>query len=267
MTQVCIQNTALSTPKTSPPRLTSCVKMLQTMRQETVLTEPGTTRCTTTGSWCRSTPASSPAGSATRNRRVPTGLAYSTWNTARGRGDAGCLPGAQRRCPGAGLHPRGLLARAGQARPFLRRAGVHARRDLRRDPELRALSGGDGAAHHAAGGPRGGLDLAPHRRFGGDRRRITVAGHSAGAVGSHDAGLPVAAVRCGAAQGHGAQRAGDLGPARPGTDHGRPSCNPRCSSRRSRWRRRARRLPAPKQGTLYTVTGGDESQEYHRQTA
>jgi len=104
-------------------------------------------------------------------------------------------------------------------------------------------------------------------RFGGDRRRITVAGHSAGGQlaammlaclwPQFDAALPRDTVRSALA----ISGLHDLEPIMR-----TPFLQPTLQLTREQVAQASpARLPAPKQGTLYTVTGGDESQEYHRQ--
>jgi arylformamidase len=104
-------------------------------------------------------------------------------------------------------------------------------------------------------------------RFGGDRKRIVVAGHSAGGQLAAmmlaclwqqlDAALPRDAVRSALA----ISGLHDLDPIMR-TPFLQPSLRltPEQVAQAS-----PARLPAPKQGTLYTVAGGDESAEYHRQ--
>lgn len=104
-------------------------------------------------------------------------------------------------------------------------------------------------------------------RFGGDRRRIVVAGHSAGGqlaammLACHwpqvDAALPRDAVRSALA----ISGLHDLQPIMR-TPFLQPSLNltPEQVAQAS-----PARLPAPKHGMLYTVTGGNESEEYLRQ--
>jgi arylformamidase len=104
-------------------------------------------------------------------------------------------------------------------------------------------------------------------RFGGDRRRIVVAGHSAGGQLAAmmlscmwtqlDAALPRDAVR-GALAISGLH---DLDPIMR-TSFLQPTVQltPEQVAQAS-----PARLPAPRTGTLYTVAGGDESTEYHRQ--
>jgi arylformamidase len=104
-------------------------------------------------------------------------------------------------------------------------------------------------------------------RFGGDRRRIVVAGHSAGGQLAAmmlaclwpqlDAALPKDTVRSALA----ISGLHDLDPIMR-TPFLQPSLNltPQQVAQAS-----PARLPAPKQGTLYTVTGGKESTEYLRQ--
>jgi arylformamidase len=104
-------------------------------------------------------------------------------------------------------------------------------------------------------------------RFGGDRRRIVVAGHSAGGQLAAmmlaclwpqlDPALPKDTVRSALA----ISGLHDLDPIMR-TPFLQPSLNltPQQVAQAS-----PARLPAPKHGTLYTVTGGDESAEYLRQ--
>jgi arylformamidase len=104
-------------------------------------------------------------------------------------------------------------------------------------------------------------------RFGGDRRRIVVAGHSAGGQLAAmmlsclwtqlDAALPRDAVR-GALAISGLH---DLDPIMR-TSFLQPTVQltPEQVAQAS-----PARLPAPRNGSLYTVAGGDESAEYHRQ--
>lgn len=104
-------------------------------------------------------------------------------------------------------------------------------------------------------------------RFGGDPRRITVAGHSAGGQlaammlaciwPQHDGGLPRDTVRNALA----ISGLHDLDPIMR-APFLQPSLNltPQQVGQAS-----PARLPAPKHGTLYTVTGGNESEEYLRQ--
>ena len=105
-------------------------------------------------------------------------------------------------------------------------------------------------------------------RFGGDPRRIVVAGHSAGGQLAAmmaaclwpqlDAGLPRDVV-------HGALAISglhDLDPImRTPFLQGALQLTPAQVAQAS-----PARLPAPRHGTVYAVTGGDESAEYHRQT-
>jgi arylformamidase len=104
-------------------------------------------------------------------------------------------------------------------------------------------------------------------RFGGDRRKIVVAGHSAGGQlaammlaclwSQLDAALPRDAVRSALA----ISGLHDLDPIMR-TPFLQPALQltPQQVAQAS-----PARLPAPRQGTLYTVAGGDESAEYHRQ--
>jgi arylformamidase len=104
-------------------------------------------------------------------------------------------------------------------------------------------------------------------RFGGDRKRIVVAGHSAGGQLAAmmlaclwqqlDAALPRDAVRSALA----ISGLHDLDPILR-TPFLQPSLRltPEQVAQAS-----PARLPAPRQGTLYTVAGADESAEYHRQ--
>ena len=104
-------------------------------------------------------------------------------------------------------------------------------------------------------------------RFGGDRRRIVVAGHSAGGQLAAmmlaclwpqlDAALPRDAVRSALA----ISGLHDLDPLMR-TTFLQPviRLTPEQVQQAS-----PARLPAPRHGTLYTVAGGDESAEYHRQ--
>ena len=104
-------------------------------------------------------------------------------------------------------------------------------------------------------------------RHGGDPRRITVAGHSAGGQLAtmmlacqwtrHDSRLPAQTVRSALA----ISALHDLEPIMH-TPFLQPSLHltPAQVAQAS-----PARLPPPGQGTLYTVTGGDESEEYLRQ--
>lgn len=103
--------------------------------------------------------------------------------------------------------------------------------------------------------------------FGGDARRITVAGHSAGGQLAammlacqwqrHDAALPPDVVRNVLA----ISALHDLEPIMQSPFlQGDLKLTPQQVAQAS-----PARLPAPPQGTLYTVTGGDESEEYLRQ--
>lgn len=104
-------------------------------------------------------------------------------------------------------------------------------------------------------------------RFGGDRRRIVVAGHSAGGQLAAmmlaclwpqlDAGLPRDTVRSALA----ISGLHDLDPIMR-TPFLQPTLGltPEQVAQAS-----PARLPAPRQGTLYTVAGSSESSEYHRQ--
>lgn len=104
-------------------------------------------------------------------------------------------------------------------------------------------------------------------RFGGDRRRIVVAGHSAGGQLAAmmlaclwpqlDPALPRDTVRSALA----VSGLHDLEPIMR-TPFLQPSLQltPQQVAQAS-----PARLPAPRQGTLYTVAGADESTEYHRQ--
>ena len=104
-------------------------------------------------------------------------------------------------------------------------------------------------------------------RYGGDRRRIVVAGHSAGGQLATmmlsclwpqlDAALPRDAV-CGALA---ISALHDLDPLMR-TPFLQPAL--RLTPEQVQLASPAR-LPAPRQGTLYTVAGGSESAEYHRQ--
>lgn len=104
-------------------------------------------------------------------------------------------------------------------------------------------------------------------RRGGDPNRITVAGHSAGGHlaammlaclwSVHDAALPADLVK-GALAISGLH---DLDPIMH-TPFLQPSLNLTAGQVRQA---SPARLPAPAQGTLYTVTGGDESEEFLRQ--
>lgn len=104
-------------------------------------------------------------------------------------------------------------------------------------------------------------------RFGGDRRRIVVAGHSAGGHLAAmmlaclwpqlDAALPKDTVRNALA----VSGLHDLDPIMRTPFLQRDlSLTPQQVARAS-----PARLPAPRHGTLYSVAGGDESAEYHRQ--
>src|SRR5690606_18516763 len=104
-------------------------------------------------------------------------------------------------------------------------------------------------------------------RWGGDRRRIVVAGHSAGGQLAAmtlaclwqqlDAELPKDAVRCALA----ISGLHDLDPIMR-----TPFLQPDLGLTPSQVGRASpARLPAPRHGTLYAVAGGDESEEYHRQ--
>lgn len=104
-------------------------------------------------------------------------------------------------------------------------------------------------------------------RYGGDRKRIVVAGHSAGGHLAAmslaclwpqlDAALPRDAVKSALA----ISGLHDLDPIMR-TPFLQPDLRltPEQVAQAS-----PARLPAPKQGTLYAVAGGDESAEYHRQ--
>jgi arylformamidase len=103
--------------------------------------------------------------------------------------------------------------------------------------------------------------------FGGDPRRITVAGHSAGGQLAtmmlacewrrHDAALPADVVRSALA----ISALHDLDPIMKS-----PFLQVDLKLTREQVARASpARLPAPPHGTLYTVTGGDESEEYIRQ--
>ena len=104
-------------------------------------------------------------------------------------------------------------------------------------------------------------------RFGGDRRRIVVAGHSAGGQLAAmmldclwpqlDAALPRDTVRSALA----ISGLHDLDPIMK-----TPFLQPTLKLTRQQVAQASpARLPAPRQGTLYTVAGGDESPEFHRQ--
>ncbi|HEY0826276.1 MAG TPA: alpha/beta hydrolase [Ramlibacter sp.] len=104
-------------------------------------------------------------------------------------------------------------------------------------------------------------------RFGGDRRRIVVAGHSAGGQLAAmmlaclwpqlDAALPRDTVRSALA----ISALHDLEPIMK-----TPFLQSTLQLTREQVAKASpARLPAPKQGTLYTVAGGDESSEFHRQ--
>lgn len=104
-------------------------------------------------------------------------------------------------------------------------------------------------------------------RFGGDRRRIVVAGHSAGGQLAAmmlaclwpqlDAALPKDTVRSALA----ISGLHDLDPIMK-----TPFLQPTLQLTRPQVAQASpARLPAPRQGTLYTVAGGDESTEFHRQ--
>jgi arylformamidase len=104
-------------------------------------------------------------------------------------------------------------------------------------------------------------------RFGGDRRRIVVAGHSAGGQLAAmmlaclwpqlDAALPKDTVRSALA----ISGLHDLDPIMK-----TPFLQPTLKLTRQQVAQASpARLPAPRQGTLYTVAGGDESPEFHRQ--
>lgn len=104
-------------------------------------------------------------------------------------------------------------------------------------------------------------------RFGGDRRRIVVAGHSAGGQLAAmmltclwpqlDAALPRDAVRSALA----ISGLHDLDPIMR-TPFLQPSLQ---LTREHVAQASPARLPAPRSGTLYGVIGGNESAEYHRQ--
>jgi arylformamidase len=104
-------------------------------------------------------------------------------------------------------------------------------------------------------------------KHGGDPGRITVAGHSAGGHlaammmaclwTAHSTGLPAGLVRNALA----ISGLHDLDPIMH-TPFLQPSL--RLTTAQVRQASPAR-LPPPAQGTLYAVTGGDESEEYHRQ--
>lgn len=104
-------------------------------------------------------------------------------------------------------------------------------------------------------------------RYGGDRRRIVVAGHSAGGQLAAmtlaclwqqlDSSLPRDVVRSALA----VSGLHDLDPImRTPFLQGDLKLTPEQVNRAS-----PARLPAPRQGTLYSVAGGEESAEYHRQ--
>ena len=104
-------------------------------------------------------------------------------------------------------------------------------------------------------------------RFGGDRRRIVVAGHSAGGQlaammlaclwPQFDAALPKDTVRSALA----ISGLHDLDPIMK-----TPFLQPTLQLTRQQVAQASpARLSAPRQGTLYTVAGGDESPEFHRQ--
>jgi arylformamidase len=103
-------------------------------------------------------------------------------------------------------------------------------------------------------------------RFGGDRRRITVAGHSAGGQlaammlacmwAQVDAGLPRDTVRSALA----ISALHDLEPImKTPSLQSVVQLTPQQVAQAS-----PARLPAPRHGTLYSVAGGEESAEYHR---
>jgi arylformamidase len=105
------------------------------------------------------------------------------------------------------------------------------------------------------------------RRFGGDPRRIVVAGHSAGGQlaammlacnwHQHDPALPRDAVRSALA----ISALHDLEPIMR-----TPFLQETLQLTREQVAKASpSRLPAPRSGTLYSVVGGEESPEYHRQ--
>ena len=202
--------------------------------------------------------------------------AASTCATATGANETlDVFPAPRARCAGAGVHPWRLLALARQERPFLRRAGLHT------------------TAAPAWWCPT--TRCARHARAARDRRRTSCCRWCARSTGPGATSRPTAAIRR-------ASRSPAIRPAGtwrrccwPAT--GRPWrrtcrrswCAMRCRSRgcttwrrcsaRPSWQTSLRlsaadaRAPARrcgrrrKRGQLYTVAGGDESEEFLRQNA
>ena len=127
---------------------------------------------------------------------APTGLARaSTWNTATGKTlDVFPAPNGDARCWCSSTEATGALDKREHsfvAPAFTRDGTCVVIPNYALCPAVTVPHITLQAARAVAGpGTTSGC-------FGGDRRRITVAGHSAGAAGGHDAGLPVAAARCG----------------------------------------------------------------------